>query len=90
MRYCKSMELFADTQALFTQLAAVPGTQGVKSLIENHDACNHSETVAALRAAWARLAAQPRDPSVEARITRQRRTLASLVTPLPVPYASAG
>ena len=84
------MELFADTQALFTQLAAVPGTQGVKSLIENHDACNHGDTVSALRAAWARLAALPRDPSAEARITRQRPALAPLVTPFPVRCASAG
>jgi hypothetical protein len=84
------MEFFPDTQALFAQLAAVPGTQGVKSVIENHDACQHGETVAALRAAWARLATQPRDPAVDARIDRQRRTLASLVTAPPLAYASAG
>jgi len=84
------MELYQDTQSLFAQLAAVPGTQGVKTLIENHDAWTHSETLAALRAAWSRLTAQPRDPALQARITRQQKTLAPLITRLSVPYASAG
>jgi hypothetical protein len=84
------MELLSDTQALFGQLAGLPGTQGVKSLIENHDAWDHGPTVASLRAAWARLAARPRDAAAQGRIERQRRTLASLVTPLPASYASAG
>jgi hypothetical protein len=84
------MEHFQDTQALFGQLAAVPGTQGVKSLIENHDACHHSETVSALCAAWARIASMPRDAATQARIDRQRRTLAALITVPPLPYASAG
>ncbi len=84
------MDPFADTQALFAQLAAVPGTQAVKSLIENHDACHHSETVSALRAAWTRLTALPRDPATDARIRRQRRALAPLLVPAPMRYASAG
>ena len=84
------MEIFDDTQALFAQLAAVPGTQGVKNLIENHDAWAHTETVAALRAAWARLAATPRGAALEGRIARQRQALAPLVTPLSLRYASAG
>jgi hypothetical protein len=84
------MEIFDDTRALFGQLAAVPGAQGVKNLIENHDAWAHGETVAALRAAWTRLAAMPRDPALEARIVRQRKTLEPLVTRLSVCYASAG
>jgi hypothetical protein len=84
------MEIYQDTQSLFAQLAAVPGAQGVKTLIENHDAWTHSETLAALKAAWTRLAAQPRDPALQTRIARQQKTLAPLLTRLSVSYASAG
>jgi hypothetical protein len=84
------MEIFDDTQALFGQLAAIPGALGVKTLIENHDAWAHSEALPALAAAWARVAAMPRNPAVEARIARQRKALEPLVTRLSVRYASAG
>ena len=82
------MELLADTSAIFAQLAAIPGTQAVKTLIENHDAWSHCDTVQAL--ARARLAAGPRSVMQEARIARQRQALAPLVTRLPMRYASAG
>jgi len=84
------MEIFEDTQALFGQLAAIPGALGVKTLIENHDAWAHSEALPAMAAAWARLAALPQSPALAARITRQRKALEPLVTRLSVRYASAG
>ena len=90
MRYSQCMEIFDDTQALFGQLAAIPGALGVKTLIENHDAWAHGEAMATMAAAWARVAAMPRNPALEARIARQRQALEPLVTRLSVRYAAAG
>src|SRR5438105_5543311 len=58
-----AMNLFTDTQMLFAQLAAIPDAQAVKTLIENHDALQHSDgTLAALdRSLRTRLATLPRD-----------------------------
>ena len=84
------MEIFDDTRALFAQLAAIPGALGVKTLIENHDAWAHSEALPAMTVAWARVAAMPRNPALEARIARQRQVLEPLVTRLSMRYASAG
>ncbi len=84
------MDAFCDTQALFAQLAATPEPQAVKTLIENHDAWTHADLLSAMRLAWTRLESQPRDPAHQARLTRQRHALKSLLTPLPVRYANVG
>jgi hypothetical protein len=84
------MEVFSDTQALFSQLAGTPEPQAVKTLIENHDAWTHADTLSAVHLAWARLESQPRDPTHQARLTRQRHALEPLLTTLPVRYANAG
>jgi hypothetical protein len=84
------MEVFSDTQALFAQLAGIPEPQAVKTLIENHDAWTHADTLSAVRLAWARLEFQPRDPAHRARLNRQRHALKPLLTILPVRYANAG
>ncbi len=79
------MRNLSNTKAIFQQLGDTPGTMGVKSIIENHDAWVNNaavqlEITAAMRL---QLARQPRGAQVAARIEAQRQRLQSLVTTLP-------
>jgi len=83
------MNRFADTRALFTQLAAVPAEGSVGVLIENHDAWSHGAEVQLSAAVLARMAATL-SPVTHAKISAQRTRLAKLVTRLPVRVMSVG
>ena len=84
------MNLLDDTHLLFSQLAAIPDAQAVKSLIENHDALQHNDAaLAALDTSLrSRLAMQSRDLLRDQRIQSQRRRLRHLVTPLPTRHTA--
>ena len=82
------MNILDDTQALFAQLGAAPGSLAVKTIIENHDAWSHSHA-ALPPPARITLGTLPADPARRAQILRQRQRLEPLVTRLPVRYASA-
>ena len=86
------MEMFDDTKALFAQLADIPGTQGVKTLIENHDAWHHNDRIltAADATLRSRLINLQTDPVCLARIQQQRLRLQTLATQIGQRYASAG
>ena len=77
------MEIF-DAQDVFAQLARTPGSGGVKTIIENHDAWTHADAVyARLDLALRARLEQSTDALRKARIERQRHALAPLVTRLP-------
>jgi hypothetical protein len=79
-----------DAQDLFAQLARTPGSGGVKTIIENHDAWTHADSVYARldRTLRTRLE-QCSDALRKARIDHQRHTLAPLVTRLSSRSAAA-
>jgi len=81
-----AMDMFEESQLLFSQLASEPDSSAVKTLIENHDALEHGD--AALRALDAalqgRLVGIGRDVVTEQRIVAQQRRLAGLVVKVPV------
>ena len=86
------MEPLSNTKAIFEQLADTDGSEGVHTIIENHDAWLHNTAIqikidAAMRA---KLARAPRPESVSRQIDLQRRKLQCLVTRLPLRISSAG
>lgn len=86
------MNRLCDTKEIFAQLADTDGSEGVKTLIETHDAWLHSDAVleqisVAMRAQLAR--AQRSEPLAR-RIERQRDALARLVVRRPQQARSAG
>ena len=84
------MDMLEDAQLLFAQLAAVPDTEAVKTLIENHDAWQHNDAaLAALdRTLHTRLATFPRDVVRDERIHTQRQRLRNLATVQPTRQAA--
>jgi len=82
-----------DSKAIFLQMRALPpGSAGVRSIIENHDAwLNGAATwfhidAAAKAELQCRATTGPQAPRIQA----QRRALQSLVTPLPMRLSTAG
>jgi hypothetical protein len=77
---------------MFGQLADTDGAQGVKTLIETHDAwVNNAAVLSEITAAMrAQLARTQRAESVTRRILRQRDVLARLAVGLPKRARSAG
>jgi len=69
-----------DSQDIFAQLAQTDGAQGVKTIIENHDAWSNSEVVQAAvhTHIWGRMGLA-KDPVRLAKVERQRAALRSLV-----------
>ncbi len=86
------MRTLSDSKAIFQQLAATPGSMGVQTIIENHDAwLNNSSIMREVSAAMrAQITAAPRHVAISQRIQEQRTRLQSLVTRLPIRIASAG
>jgi hypothetical protein len=83
------METFCDTRALFQQIAQIEG-DGVKTLIENHDAWLHNGTsVAAANVAGRMLRAQL-PPAAGKQVAAQRNRLSPLLIRRQAPIASAG
>jgi hypothetical protein len=79
-----------DAHEVFAQLANTPGSGGVKTIIENHDAWTHADAVfARLDMTLRARLEQSTDALRKARIERQRHALASLVTRLPSRKAAA-
>lgn len=92
IRYSPYMQGISDSKAIFEQLADTDGAQGVRTVIENHEAWLQNTAVqlnisAAMRAQLARM---PRPELVSRRIEKQRQALQSLVTRLPLRLSSAG
>jgi hypothetical protein len=86
------MNRLCDTKEIFAQLADTDGSNGVKTLIETHDAWVHNEAVleqisVAMRA---QLARAQRSDALTRRIERQRDALANLVVRRPRQALSAG
>lgn len=84
------MDMLEDSQLLFAQLATVPESHAVKTLIENHDAWQHNETImtALDRTLRTRLTTFPRDVIRDHRIQAQRHRLQPLITVLPARQAA--
>ena len=79
-----------DAQDVFAQLARTPGSGGVKTVIENHDAWTHADaTYVALNATLRARLEQSADVLHKARIERQRQALTPLVTRLASRTAAA-
>ncbi|MGN6366981.1 MAG: hypothetical protein ACTHN5_01845 [Phycisphaerae bacterium] len=86
------MDALTDSKAIFEQLSDTDGAEGVRTVIENHDAWLQNAAVqlnitAAMRAQVART---PRPEIVNRRIELQRQKLQALVTRLPIRLSSAG
>ena len=92
--YASGMRELSSQQSkgIFRQIAEVDGAQGVKTVIENHDAWVHNdEVLEAIDAAMQMAAAaRPRGPELTQRIARQRAALGSLVTRVPLRFSNAG
>ena len=84
------MRELSHTKAIFQQLGNTPGGQGVKTIIENHDAWLHNDEIQISVALRAQLVAQRRPESVARRIEAQRSRLDRLVTRLPMRLSTAG
>jgi hypothetical protein len=81
-----------DHRGLFHQLAHTPGSAGVKTIIENHDAWLHNHELSALVSPAMRLEIvhRARAAGLTERIATQRAALAPLLTRLPRRLSDAG
>jgi hypothetical protein len=81
---------FLEAQDVFAQLSRTHGSEGVRSVIENHDAWTNAESIEkALNAALRARLEHASDALQAARVARQRHALAPLVTRLPARQATA-